>query len=159
MKNLVIDRDKILEIRKQLKQQNKKVVFTNGCFDILHPGHVDYLNEARKCGDTLIVALNSDDSVRRIKGTKRPILKLDERAYIIGNLKAVDYVTYFEEDTPQEIISELIPDYLIKGEDWDIDKIVGRDIVEQNGGEVKRIKFVSNRSTTDIINTIIERYK
>jgi D-beta-D-heptose 7-phosphate kinase/D-beta-D-heptose 1-phosphate adenosyltransferase len=84
---------------------------------------------------------------------------LEERAYIIGNLKAVDYVTYFEEDTPLEIISEIIPDYLVKGEDWDIDKIVGREIVEKNGGEVKRIKFISSRSTTDIINTIIERYK
>lgn len=159
MKNLVIDRAEILKIRKELKGQNKKVVFTNGCFDILHPGHVDYLNEAKNCGDILIVALNSDESVTRIKGTNRPILKLEERAYIIGNLKAVDYVTYFEEGTPHEIITELIPDYLVKGEDWDIDKIVGREIVEQNGGKVKRIKFVSNRSTTDIINTIIERYK
>lgn len=159
MKNLITKRKKILEIRNQFKTENKKVVFTNGCFDILHPGHVDYLNEAKACGDVLIVALNSDESVTRIKGTKRPILSLKERAYIIGNLKAVDYVTYFDEDTPLEIISELIPDYLVKGEDWDIDKIVGREIVEQNGGEVKRIKFVSNTSTTDIINTIIERYK
>lgn len=159
MKSRLIDRNKILAIRKELKEKGKKVVFTNGCFDILHPGHVDYLNEAKACGDILIVALNSDESVSRIKGTKRPILKLEERAYIIGNLKAVDYVTYFEEDTPHEIISELIPDYLVKGEDWDIEKIVGRDIVEENGGEVKRIKFVSDRSTTDIISTIIERYK
>lgn len=159
MKNLITDRKKILEIRNHLKTENKKVVFTNGCFDILHPGHVDYLNESKACGDVLIVALNSDESVTRIKGTKRPILSLEERAYIIGNLKAVDYVTYFEEDTPLEIISEIIPDYLVKGEDWDIDKIVGREIVEKNGGEVKRIKFISSRSTTDIINTIIERYK
>lgn len=159
MKNLITGRKEILEIRKQLKAENKKVVFTNGCFDILHPGHVDYLNEAKSCGDVLIVALNSDKSVTRIKGPKRPILLLEERAFIIGNLKAVDYVTYFDEDTPQEIISELVPDYLVKGEDWDIDKIVGREIVEQNGGEVKRINFVSNRSTTDIINTIIERFK
>ena len=159
MKNLITDRITILTIREELRAQNKKVVFTNGCFDILHPGHVDYLNEAKACGDVLIVALNSDDSVRRIKGDKRPILKLEERAYIIGNLRTVDYVTFFEEDTPLEIISELIPDYLVKGEDWDIEKIVGKNIVEQNGGEVKRIKFVSNRSTTDIINTVIERYK
>lgn len=159
MKNLITGRKEILEIRKQLKAENKKVVFTNGCFDILHPGHVDYLNEAKSCGDVLIVALNSDKSVTRIKGPKRPILLLEERAFIIGNLKAVDYVTYFEEDTPHEIISELVPDYLVKGEDWDIEKIVGREIVEQNGGEVKRINFVSNRSTTDIINTIIERFK
>lgn len=157
--NILTDRIELLAIRKNLKQQNKKVVFTNGCFDILHPGHVDYLNKAKECGDVLMVALNSDASVTRIKGESRPIMNLEERAYIIGNLKAVDYVTYFEEDTPSEIIAELIPDYLIKGEDWDITKIVGREIVEENGGEVKRIKFVSNRSTTDIIQTIIERYK
>ncbi len=159
MKETLLNRDKILEIRGQLKKQNKKIVFTNGCFDILHPGHVDYLNKAKETGDVLIVALNDDASVKRIKGEKRPILTLQERAFIIGNLKAVDYVTYFKEDTPEQIISELVPDYLVKGEDWDLDKIVGREVVEKNGGEVKRIKFVSNRSTTDIIKTIIERYK
>lgn len=153
------DREEILNIRNQLKLQNKKVVFTNGCFDILHPGHVDYLNKAKECGDVLIVALNSDDSVTRIKGKNRPVLSLEERSFIIGNLKAVDYVTYFEEDTPQNIISELIPDYLVKGEDWNIEDIIGRDIVEANGGEVKRIKFITNRSTTDIINIIVERHK
>ncbi|RJP59674.1 MAG: D-glycero-beta-D-manno-heptose 1-phosphate adenylyltransferase [Ignavibacteriales bacterium] len=157
--NILTDRKELLVIRAELKRQNKKVVFTNGCFDILHPGHVDYLNKAKQCGDILIVALNSDESVKRIKGEKRPILKLAERAYLIGNLKAVDFVTYFEEDTPENIIAELIPDYLIKGEDWDIDKIIGRNIVENNGGEVKRIKFVTDRSSTDIIRTIIERYK
>ncbi|WKZ68562.1 MAG: D-glycero-beta-D-manno-heptose 1-phosphate adenylyltransferase [Melioribacteraceae bacterium] len=157
--NILTDRKELLVIRAELKRQNKKVVFTNGCFDILHPGHVDYLNKAKQCGDILIVALNSDASVKRIKGDKRPILKLEERAYLIGNLKAVDFVTYFEEDTPENIITELIPDYLIKGEDWDIDKIIGREIVEKNGGEVKRIKFVTDRSSTDIIRTIIERYK
>ena len=156
--NILTDRKELLNIRAELKKQNKKVVFTNGCFDILHPGHVDYLNKAKECGDVLIVALNSDSSVKRIKGDKRPILKLEERAFIIGNLKAVDFVTYFEEDTPEKIIAELIPDYLVKGEDWDINKIIGREIVEKNGGEVKRIKFVSNRSSTDIISTIIERY-
>ena len=159
MNNILLNRKEIIDIRNELKQQNKKVVFTNGCFDILHPGHVDYLAKAKAAGDRLIVALNSDESVTRIKGVKRPILKLEERAFIIGNLKPVDYVTYFEEDTPFEIISELIPDYLVKGEDWDIEKIVGRTIVENSGGEVKRIKFISNRSTTDIIKTIIERYK
>lgn len=159
MKNLLMSREEISAIRKKLKTENKKVVFTNGCFDVLHPGHVDYLNKAKGAGDVLIVALNSDDSVKRIKGDKRPILKLEERAFIIGNLKSVDYVTYFEEDTPQQIISDLIPDYLVKGEDWDLTKIIGRDVVEKNGGEVKRIEFVSNRSTTDIISTIVERYK
>lgn len=151
--------NELKEIRARLRGENKKVVFTNGCFDILHPGHVDYLNKSKETGDILIVALNSDESVKRIKGNKRPILTLHERAFIIGNLKAVDFVTSFKEDTPEQIIKELIPDILIKGEDWDLDKIVGRETVEANGGEVKRIKFVSGRSTTDIINTILERYK
>lgn len=159
MKSILLNRDEIIAIRKELKDQNKKVVFTNGCFDVLHPGHVDYLNKAKAAGDILIVALNTDGSVQRIKGEKRPILSLQERAFIIGNLKAVDFVTSFNEDTPANIISEIIPDYLVKGEDWDIGEIVGREVVESNGGEVKRIKFVTDRSTTDIINTIIERYK
>lgn len=159
MKSILLNREEVLAIRKELKEQNKKVVFTNGCFDVLHPGHVDYLNKAKAVGDVLIVALNTDASVKRIKGKKRPILSLEERAFIIGNLKAVDFVTSFKEDTPANIISEIVPDYLVKGEDWDINKIVGREVVEENGGEVKRIKFVTERSTTDIINTVIERYK
>ncbi|MDZ7766753.1 MAG: adenylyltransferase/cytidyltransferase family protein [Melioribacteraceae bacterium] len=99
MKSILLNRDEILAIRKELKQQNKKVVFTNGCFDVLHPGHIDYLNKAKAEGDVLIVALNTDESVKRIKGEKRPILSLEERAFIIGNLKAVDFVTSFKEDT------------------------------------------------------------
>ena len=157
--SILYSREDIKKIREQLKTENKKVVFTNGCFDILHPGHIDYLNKAKECGDVLIAALNSDDSVRRIKGDKRPILSLEERAFIIGNLKSVDFVTSFKEDDPENIIKYLIPDILIKGEDWPLDKIIGRDIVEAHGGEVKRIKFVSGRSTSDIISTILERYK
>jgi len=154
----IYTRTEILAIRKTLKEEKKKVVFTNGCFDVLHAGHVDYLNKAKAAGDVLILGLNSDASVKRIKGAKRPIVNEEERAFILSNLKAVDYVTLFEEDTPQEIISELIPDILIKGADWAIDKIVGRDIVEANGGEVKTISFVTDQSTTNIIQTIIERY-
>lgn len=154
----IYTRAEILAIRKQLKEEKKKVVFTNGCFDVLHAGHVDYLNKTKAAGDVLILGLNSDASVKRIKGEKRPIVSEEERAFILSNLKAVDYVTLFEEDTPQEIISELIPDILIKGADWAIDKIVGRDIVEANGGEVKTISFVTDQSTTNIIQTIIERY-
>jgi len=154
----IYTREEILEIRKQLKAEKKRVVFTNGCFDVLHAGHVDYLNKAKAAGDVLILALNSDASVKRIKGEKRPIVSEEERAFILSNLKAVDYVTMFNEDTPQEIISELIPDILIKGADWSLDKIVGRDIVEANGGEVKTISFVTDQSTTNIIQTIIERY-
>lgn len=151
-------RKEIKEIRNQLKNFNKKVVFTNGCFDLIHSGHVDYLVKAKEMGDILIVALNTDQSIKRIKGEKRPILKQEERAFIVSNLKPVDYVTFFEEDTPAEIINELIPDILVKGADWSIDKIVGRDIVEANGGEVKTIKFVNDQSTSKIIQLIKERF-
>lgn len=152
-------RKEILELRKKLKKENKKVVFTNGCFDLIHSGHVDYLVKAKALGDVLILALNTDSSVKRIKGENRPILKQDERAFIVSNLKPVDYVTFFNEDTPAEIINELIPDILVKGADWSIDNIVGREVVEKNGGEVKTIDFVNNQSTSKIIESIISKYK
>lgn len=146
-------------IRAQLKTANKKVVFTNGVFDILHAGHVDYINKAKAKGDILIVALNSDSSVKNIKGELRPIVPQHERAFIIANLKAVDYVTYFNEDTPYETIKILVPDVLVKGADWSHDKIVGKDIVEANGGSVQTIEFVNQTSTTNIIKTVLERYR
>ena len=145
-------------IRSKLKASNKKVVFTNGVFDLIHSGHVDYLSKAKKLGDVLIVGLNSDDSVKRIKGDKRPILKQEERAFILTNLKPVDYVVFFDEDTPEKLISELIPDILVKGADWAVEKIVGKEIVEKNGGEVKNIKFVNDQSTSKIIDLIVKRY-
>lgn len=150
--------EEIVAIRKALKAENKKVVFTNGCFDLIHAGHVDYLVKAKAFGDILVVAVNSDESIRRIKGNKRPITPLDERAFVLANLKAVDFVTVFEEDTPKEIISAIIPDVLVKGADWTIDNIVGRDTVEKNGGEVKTIEFVNQQSTSNIIKIITERY-
>jgi rfaE bifunctional protein, domain II len=156
--SVVENRNDIVEIRKKLKAENKKVVFTNGCFDILHSGHVDYLNKAKEAGDILIVGLNSDKSIRRIKGEKRPIVPQNERAFLIANLKSVDYVTLFEEDTPENIINDIIPDILVKGADWAIDKIIGRETVEKNGGEVKTIKFVNDQSTTNIIKSILEKY-
>lgn len=152
-------REEMKEIRQQLKAEGKQVVFTNGCFDILHAGHVDYLNKARACGDVLILGLNSDASVTRIKGDKRPIVPEQERAFILAGLKAVDYVTLFQEDTPAEIINDLIPDVLIKGADWALDKIVGRDVVEAHGGKVSTIQFVNDTSTTNIIKTVLEKYK
>jgi len=158
MINNNLDRNKILEVRSNLKAENKKVVFTNGCFDILHAGHVDYLNKSKKLGDVLIVGINSDSSVRNIKGEKRPIIKEDERAELVSNLKAVDFVTFFDENTPKELIDELVPDVLVKGADWKIENIVGADVVISNGGEVKTIEFVSQQSTSKIIETIIERY-
>ena len=150
--------DEMKAIRAELKLQNKKVVFTNGCFDILHMGHVDYLLKARNCGDVLVLGLNSDISVREIKGEKRPIVPQEERAFILSQLKAVDYVVLFDEPTPKELIDALVPDVLVKGGDWPFDKIVGRDTVEQNGGKVMTINFVTEASTTNIIKTVIERY-
>lgn len=149
----------LIAIRNDLKKHNKKVVFTNGCFDILHAGHVDYLFKSKEKGDVLIVAVNSDASTKRLKGDKRPIVPQDERAFIIASLKPVDYTILFEEDTPYEVIKKIVPDVLVKGADWPIDKIVGKDIVEANGGHVITIKFVNNTSTTNIIKTVLERCK
>ena len=146
-------------IRGQLKDQNKKVVFTNGCFDLIHAGHVDYLSQAKALGDVMIVGLNSDASVMRIKGSKRPILKETERGFIILNLKPVDYVVLFDEDTPKLLIEELLPDILVKGADWEIENIVGKDVVVANGGEVKTIEFVNDQSTSKIIKIIVDRFK
>jgi D-beta-D-heptose 7-phosphate kinase/D-beta-D-heptose 1-phosphate adenosyltransferase len=155
---IVTDRNEMIKIRRRIKNQNKKLVFTNGCFDILHSGHVDYLSKARQLGDYLMVGLNSDISVKNIKGEKRPIINEIERATLLDNLKCVDYVTFFDENTPEQLISSLIPDILVKGADWDLDKIVGREIVEANGGNVKTIQFSCNQSTSKIINLIIDRY-
>jgi rfaE bifunctional protein nucleotidyltransferase chain/domain len=150
--------EEIKLIRSALKTDNKKVVFTNGCFDIMHTGHIDYLNKAKAFGDVLIVGLNTDNSVKRIKGDKRPIISEDERAEMISSLKPVDYVVFFDEDTPAELINELVPDILIKGADWKTDEIVGGETVLANGGEVKTIEFVNDQSTSKIIDLIISRY-
>jgi rfaE bifunctional protein nucleotidyltransferase chain/domain len=140
-----------------LRKQKKKVVFTNGCFDIIHRGHIEYLSKAKALGDVLVVGVNSDSSVKRIKGPNRPIVAEEDRMYVLANLRPVDYVCLFQEDTPYELISAIIPDVLVKGADWDISKIVGRDIVEATGGRVATIEFVPNRSTTSIIEKILER--
>ena len=141
-----------------LKAQNKKIVFTNGVFDIIHRGHVEYLIEAKNLGDILIVGLNSDSSVKMIKGDKRPIVAEENRAFVLANLKPVDYVVIFSEDTPYNTIKRIVPDILVKGADWDEDKIVGSDIVKQSGGVIKRITFVENNSSTNIIEKIIQLY-
>ncbi len=151
--------EEMKKIRQQLKDQNKKVVFTNGCFDLIHAGHVDYLSKAKVFGDVLVVGLNSDASVMKIKGSKRPILKETERSFIISNLKPVDYVVLFDEDTPKLLIEELLPDVLVKGADWAIENIVGKDVVLANGGEVKTIEFVNDQSTSRIIKIIVDRFK
>ncbi|MCB9024972.1 MAG: D-glycero-beta-D-manno-heptose 1-phosphate adenylyltransferase [Bdellovibrionaceae bacterium] len=132
-------------------RKNKKVVFTNGCFDILHVGHVRYLQQARQLGDILVVALNSDDSVKRLKGPQRPIQNEKDREEILSSLSCVDYVTIFSEETPLRLITQLQPDVLVKGGDWPVNTIVGFEVVQANGGEVYSLPFVEGRSTTQII--------
>lgn len=130
----------------------QEVVFTNGVFDILHVGHVRYLQASRLLGDKLIIGLNADDSVRRLKGDSRPINNLEARAEVLAALQCVDLITFFEEDTPLEIISLILPDILTKGGDYSIDKIVGAEIVQDQGGTVHSIDFIPGYSTTGILN-------
>lgn len=143
-----------IPIRESIKDENKKLVFTNGCFDILHRGHIEYLNEARNLGDYLLVGVNSDASVKKLKGLNRPINNENDRAYLLDNLKSVDYVIIFEEDTPYNLIKEIIPDMLVKGGDWKEEDIIGSDVVKENGGEVKSLNFINDYSTTSVIEKI-----
>ena len=152
----VLMRNNLIEIRQRLKKMGKSVVFTNGCFDILHRGHVDYLSKARALGDILIVGVNTDASVKRLKGANRPIVQEDDRAAVLAALAVVDYVCLFDEDTPYELIRALVPDILVKGADWSVGDIVGKDIVEAAGGAVHTIEFLPNRSTTNIIQKIVQ---
>jgi len=148
----------LVKIRRQLKKKKKKVVFTNGCFDILHRGHIECLRKAKSFGDVLIVALNSDSSVRKIKGEKRPILSQNDRAEIIASLEMVDYVLIFSEETPYKVIARLAPDVLVKGADYKKGEIVGKDIVESSGGRVVKVRQVPGRSTRNIIRRITSLY-
>ena len=145
----IVSRDFFKENDIKLRQQ--KIVFTNGCFDVLHFGHVHYLLEAKKLGDILVVGLNSDDSVRRLKGPTRPINGEKERAFVLASLAFVDYITLFEEDTPENLIKVVQPDVLVKGGDYTIDQIVGAEFVMRNGGTVTTIPFVEGYSSTQII--------
>jgi len=148
----------LVKIVSKLKNKGKKIVFTNGCFDLLHYGHVKYLEDAKRSADVLIVAINSDASVRRIKGSARPIVNQSDRLKTIAALESVDYVVLFGEDTPLEIIQALRPDIIIKGADWKKNKIVGAEYVSGYGGKVKTIKLVSGRSTTQLINKIAKMF-
>ena len=143
----------------KIRKLGQKIVFTNGCFDILHVGHVRYLAEARTQGDLLIVGLNSDASVNLIKGDKRPIVSQGNRAEILASLACVDYVVFFEETDPLRLIQTLKPDVLVKGEDWAPDAIVGAEDVKSRGGKVVRISFVEDTSSSDIIQTILQRHR
>jgi D-beta-D-heptose 7-phosphate kinase/D-beta-D-heptose 1-phosphate adenosyltransferase len=144
----------IIQAIKAEQEKGKKIVFTNGCFDILHRGHVTYLNQARDLGDLLIVGINSDESVKRLKGPERPVNVLEDRAYVLSALKSVDYVISFEEDTPLNLINLIMPDILVKGGDYTIDRIVGAQEVLAHGGRVEIIPFVPGKSTSAIIDTI-----
>jgi len=143
----------------KVRKSGQKIVFTNGCFDILHVGHVRYLAEARSQGDILIVGLNSDGSMRTIKGDKRPIIGQDHRAEILASLACVDYVVLFEEPDPLKLIQTLKPDVLVKGEDWAADAIIGAEDVRSRGGKIVRISFAEQTSTTAIIETILQRHQ
>jgi len=153
--NIITTIDKIEAIISDIRGDKSTVVgFTNGCFDILHRGHVEYLEQARAMCDCLVIGLNSDASVRRLKGSDRPYTAEDDRAYVLSRLEAVDVVCLFEEDTPLELIKKVRPDILIKGGDYNLDQIVGRDFVEENGGRVLTIPFVSGKSTTGLVQKI-----
>lgn len=147
---------RLIKIIKRLKKEKKKVVFTNGCFDILHYGHAQYLEDARIKGDVLVVAINTDASVKRLKGRKRPIVNEQDRLKVVAGLESVDYVVLFNEDTPIKVIKALKPDILLKGSDWSLKEIVGGDIVRCNGGKVRTVKLIPGRSTTKLINKIAE---
>jgi D-beta-D-heptose 7-phosphate kinase/D-beta-D-heptose 1-phosphate adenosyltransferase len=152
----IITREQVSQIVSQLKREGRKVAFTNGCFDLLHIGHLELLENARKLGDILIVGLNSDDSVRRLKGPQRPINTQLDRARILAALEVVDYVVIFNEDTPLELIQTIKPDFLIKGGDYRPDAIVGSEFVESYGGKVIVFPLVRGKSTSDLINTIFQ---
>ncbi len=154
----VLSIDEMVEVRQTLRAEGRTLVFTNGVFDILHRGHVEYLLKARALGDRLVVGLNSDASVRRIKGEKRPVVAEGDRAFILANLVPVDYVCLFGEDTPLELITRIVPDVLVKGADYRIEDIVGREVVERAGGRVSTIEFVPDRSSSGIIERILERF-
>jgi rfaE bifunctional protein nucleotidyltransferase chain/domain len=151
-------RDELAAARAAWKQEGKRVVFTNGCYDILHPGHIRLLEQARGLGDVLILALNSDASVARLKGPKRPLIAENERAALAQQLEAVDAVTLFDEDTPRELISVILPDVLVKGADWS-HFVAGREEVEAAGGEVKLIPLEKGYSTTATVEEIVARRK
>lgn len=149
----------LLKIRKQLKQQKKKVVFTNGCFDILHSGHVYLFREAKKRGDVFMVAVNDDASVKKIKGASRPIFPLKERLEVLEAIEEIDYLTSFSEETPQKIIALLVPDVLVKGGDWKPEEVVGKAEIERAGGKVVIIPYLKGQSSSEIIDRIIRSVK
>jgi len=152
-------KEELRRIVEDLKKKGKRIVFTNGCFDLLHLGHIRYLEKAKSLGDILVVGVNSDRSVRNLKGPERPILLEEERVEILSSLGCVDYITVFDELTPLELISSLQPHILVKGGNWAKETTVGREVVERSGGEVVILPFVEGSSTSNLIETILKRYE
>lgn len=146
--------DSLIPILNQCRTTGERIVFTNGCFDLLHVGHIRYLTQARKLGDRLVIAINSDRIVRELKGSERPVNPINERLEILAAFEFTDFVFEFLEPTPLEVIKKILPDVLAKGADWPKDQIVGRDVVECNGGKVIRVSLVEGKSTTNIIDAI-----
>ncbi len=159
MKTKIKSREELGQIVQGLKKDGKRVVFTNGCFDLLHVGHIRYLEKARSLGDLLVVGVNSDRSVRSLKGLLRPILTEEERAEILSGLWCVDFITLFDEPTPIELITFLQPHVLVKGGDWTKETTVGKEVVEASGGEVVIVPYIEGSSSTNIIETILKRYE
>lgn len=153
----ILSRDELLSLRKRMRAEGKTVVFTNGVFDLLHVGHVRYLNAARALGDLLVVAVNSDAAVRKLKGNDRPIVNEAERTEILAALRQVDYVTVFDEESPRQLIAALLPDVLVKGGDYGLDDIHGREEVEAAGGRVVSLPFVDGVSTTKMIDRMRDK--
>jgi len=159
MESKILKLQDLLQTIQNLRESGKSIVFTNGCFDILHVGHVRYLTAARSEGDVLVVGLNSDESVRSIKPENRPIMNQDQRAEVLAGLECVDYITVFNEPDPLKVIKELKPDVLVKGADWIEEEIIGADIVKANGGKVVKVPVVPEVSTSLIIQRIVKSYQ
>jgi rfaE bifunctional protein nucleotidyltransferase chain/domain len=155
----ILNKNKLIVQIKKWHDQHKIVVFTNGCFDLIHRGHVEYLSQAKNFGDLLLVGINSDKSVRRLKGKNRPFVRENDRAYILSQLIPVDYVYVFNEDNPYDLIKLVEPNILIKGSDYSLNEIIGRDLVEKNGGRVITIPLIEGKSTTDLIKKIQKQIK
>src|ERR1051326_8768129 len=154
MSGKILSADELREERARLREEGKRLVFTNGCFDILHVGHVRYLQRARELGDALLVAVNSDRSVSELKGAGRPVMNEEERTELLAALGAVDYVTIFDDISPRSLIAEILPDVLVKGGDYNLDEIHGREEVEASGGRVISLPFIEGASTSSIIERI-----
>ncbi|MBM7557741.1 D-glycero-beta-D-manno-heptose 1-phosphate adenylyltransferase [Halanaerobacter jeridensis] len=159
MDNKVYKIEKLAEILAEEKAAGNQIVFTNGCFDLLHIGHTRYLAQAKAKGDILVVGLNSDSSVKKLKGDKRPLIPQDERAEMLSNLEMVDYVTIFADETAKNVIAELEPDIYVKGGDYSINNLPEAEVVQQSGGEIELVSEIKGASTTNIVNKILETYE